>query len=95
MKNDNQLRLLLLLRFLYEHSSEDFPVSAVDILNFWKSKGIHADRKSVYGDIAVLKEFGVDVIQRLWSPLTSSQGRKVLTCSASCQCSPVRIRSGN
>lgn len=64
MKNDNQLRLLLLLRFLYEHSSEDFPVSAVDILNFWKSKGIHADRKSVYGDIAVLKEFGVDVIQR-------------------------------
>lgn len=64
MKSDNQLRVLLLLHFLYDHSSEEHPVSAVDILNFWESKGIHTDRKSVYGDIAVLKEFGVDIVQR-------------------------------
>ena len=63
MKANNQLRMLLLLRFLYEHSSEENPVSAMDILEFWNSKGIHTDRKSVYGDIAVLKEFGVDIVQ--------------------------------
>ena len=69
MKSDNQLRVLLLLRYLYKHSSEEHPVSVMDILQFWESKGIHTDRKSVYGDIAVLREFNLDIVQR--------QGRKV------------------
>ena len=64
MKSDNQLRVLLLLRYLYKHSSEEHPVSVVDILQFWESKGIHTDRKSVYGDIAVLREFNLDIVQR-------------------------------
>ena len=64
MKNDSQLRVLLLLRYLYKHSSEEYPVSVVDILQFWESKGIHTDRKSVYGDIAVLREFNLDIVQR-------------------------------
>ena len=46
MKSDNQLRVLLLLRYLYKHSSEEHPVSVMDILQFWESKGIQ-DRKSV------------------------------------------------
>lgn len=64
MKNDSQLRVLLLLRYLYKYSSEEYPVSVVDILQFWESKGIHTDRKSVYGDIAVLREFNLDIVQR-------------------------------
>ena len=53
-----------MIRFLYQYSSEEHPVSVVDILKFWESEGIHADRKSVYGDIAVLKEFGLDIVCR-------------------------------
>lgn len=53
-----------MLRFLYQYSSEEHPVSVVDILKLWESEGIHADRKSVYGDIAVLKEFGLDIVCR-------------------------------
>lgn len=64
MKRDSQLRVLLLLRYLYKHSSEEHPVSVVDILQFWESKGIHTDRKSVYGDIAVLRDFNLDIVQR-------------------------------
>lgn len=64
MKSDNQLRVLLLLRYLYEHSSEEHPVSVMDILHFWGSKGIHTDRKSVYSDIMVLQEFGLDIVRR-------------------------------
>ncbi|NBI11520.1 WYL domain-containing protein [Colidextribacter sp. OB.20] len=64
MKSDNQLRVLLLLRYLYEQSSEEYPVSVMDILHFWKSQGIHTDRKSVYRDITVLKKFGLDIVQR-------------------------------
>lgn len=30
MKSDNQLRVLLLLRYLYKHSSEEHPVSVMD-----------------------------------------------------------------
>lgn len=64
MKSNQQLRILMLIRFLYEHSSEEHPVSVTDILIFWESNGIHADRKSVYGDIGVLREFGLDIVQR-------------------------------
>ena len=64
MKASNQFRVLLLLRYLYKHSSEEHPVSVVDILRFWESKGIRTDRKCVYGDIAVLREFGLDIVQR-------------------------------
>ena len=53
-----------MIRFLYQYSSEEHPVSVVDSLKFWESEGIHADRKSVYGDIAVLKEFGLDIVCR-------------------------------
>ena len=64
MKSDSRLRVLLLLRYLYKHSSEEHPVSVMDILQFWESKGIHTDRKSVYGDIAVLRDFNLDIVQR-------------------------------
>lgn len=64
MKSDSQLRILLLLKFLYEHSCEEHPVSVAEILQCWNEHGIHADRKSVYGDIAALAEFGIDIIQR-------------------------------
>lgn len=62
MKNETQKRILYLLEYLYQETDESHPVSVQDILAYWKSKGIEAGRKSVYGDIAVLTEAGFDIL---------------------------------
>lgn len=62
MRNKSQKRILLLLKFLYEITDEDHLASVADILKYWQEYGIHADRRSVYGDIALLTELGLDVV---------------------------------
>lgn len=39
------------------------PASVADILRFWELQGICSERKQVYKDIALLQDFGVDVIR--------------------------------
>ena len=48
MKNESQYGLLLLQRYLYEHTDDQHPASVADILAFWQECGIQAGRKSVY-----------------------------------------------
>ena len=62
MHNENQRRIFLLLRLLYDQTDEDHYISVADILQFWKNNGILAGRKSVYSDIDLLMEMGVDII---------------------------------
>ena len=62
MKNEAQIRILALIHYLYQESDEKHPVSAQEILKNWKSKGIKASRKSVYNDIALLMELGLDIV---------------------------------
>ena len=57
-----QSRLLLLLQLLLEQTDEIHSVSSGDILQFWASNGIQANRKNVYSDIQLLMDFGLDVI---------------------------------
>lgn len=64
MKNESQIRILRLLHFLYQHTDENPPVSASDILRLWEESGICTDRRSVYGDMDILKEFEVDIVRR-------------------------------
>ena len=53
MKNESQYGLLLLQRYLYEHTDDQHPASVADILAFWQECGIQAGRKSVYSAIEV------------------------------------------
>lgn len=66
-KNENQRRILLLLKYLYTQTDERHDVSAADILQFWAEHGIEASRKSVYRksvyhDIAQLTAYGADIL---------------------------------
>lgn len=60
--NQAQVRLFTLLNYLFCYSDEKHPVSSLDILKHWRSKGINASRKSVYNDIALLVELGIDIV---------------------------------
>ena len=62
MKNEAQVRLLVLLQYQYKETDEKHPVSAQNILKHWESRGIKASRKSVYKDITLLADFGIDIV---------------------------------
>ena len=62
MKNESQHALLLLRQYLYQQTDEQHPVSVTDILAFWQQHGIQAGRKSVYTDIELLQNAGMDIV---------------------------------
>ena len=62
MKHESQIRILHLLHYLCQHTDEEHPASVAEILSFWREQGIVTDRRSVYGDIALLMEQGVDIV---------------------------------
>lgn len=62
MKHEAQIRLLLLQKYLLEHTDEKHPASVSNILAFWEQHGIQAGRKSVYADIELLQNSGMDIV---------------------------------
>ncbi|MBE6017551.1 MAG: WYL domain-containing protein [Lachnospiraceae bacterium] len=60
--NSKKLKLLYLIRILYEKTDEDHPITMEEILDSLLSYGIEAERKSIYSDIELLTLAGIDVI---------------------------------
>ncbi|MBQ9106990.1 MAG: WYL domain-containing protein [Clostridia bacterium] len=61
--NKNQkLKLLYLLDILAHKSDEENPLSALEICELLNEVGITAERKSIYKDISVIRDFGYDII---------------------------------
>lgn len=59
---NSKLKLLMILQLLNEYSDEDHPLSSVDLCELLEKEGILSERKSIYRDIAVLTDFGIDII---------------------------------
>ncbi len=61
--NTNQkLKLLYILKILMEKSDEAHPVTVNDIIRCLSAYDISAERKSIYTDIQLLSDFGIDII---------------------------------
>ncbi len=58
----SKLKTLLVYKFLEEYSDEQNPVSSAALIDMLAKKGIKCERKSIYADIAVLREIGCDII---------------------------------
>ncbi len=58
---NQKLKLLWIYDYLKTHTDSENGVSVNNIIDFLNSKGIVAERKSVYSDIAILKEFGLHI----------------------------------
>ena len=50
------------MKYLIEESDEDHPVNAGDIARYLERNGLHANRRTIYGDISTLEEFGMDIL---------------------------------
>lgn len=62
-KNPNQkLKLLYLYQILLRETDETHKLSVEQLLSALARRGIEAERKSVYSDIAALQDFGLDVV---------------------------------
>lgn len=62
-KSDNQkAKILYILDYLQKNSHQDKLVRANDLISMLDQHNILCDRKTVYSDIAVLQEFGVDIV---------------------------------
>ena len=63
-KSENQkLKTLYVAKFFLENSDEDHPVSASEIVDYLREEcSVEAERRSIYRDIAVLRDkFGMDI----------------------------------
>lgn len=64
-KSENQkLKLLYLRDFLRQNTDEAHPASVQRLIDYLASKDIRAERKSIYDDIRLLNEYGVEVLYR-------------------------------
>lgn len=57
-------KLLLLLDYLRSESDEDHPVTTQALVDYLRTQGVNAERKSVYSDLTALSDHGYD-IQRI------------------------------
>lgn len=57
-----KIKLLELYRLLKTYSDDEHPLAAIDLCRMLEEKGITASRRTVYRDIQVLSEYGVDIL---------------------------------
>lgn len=64
-KSENQKqKLLYLLKFFYEETDEEHTLTVNEIIAKLEQNGISAARRSIYDDIRVLQDFGIDIVMR-------------------------------
>ena len=59
---NQKLKMLYILELLSRESDEEHPIDAEQIMQYLQDRGMHCERKSVYSDVAVLKEYGYDIL---------------------------------
>ena len=61
--NSNQkIKLLRVWDILRDHSDDDHPISADQICAHLSAYGIDAERKGIYNDIEILRDYGLDIV---------------------------------
>lgn len=62
-RNGNgKFRLLYLQKIFLERTDEEHGITMPEIVKALKEYGVSAERKSLYGDIQVLQEYGMDIV---------------------------------
>ncbi|MEE0956441.1 MAG: WYL domain-containing protein [Eubacterium sp.] len=62
--NGHKLALLYTMKYLLEETDEDHAVNASQIAAYLKNCGLAADRRTIYSDVAILQDFGMDIMAK-------------------------------
>lgn len=63
MRDAQKLKPLVIRDYLLRYSDEAHPVTLRQILDYLRSQGVNAERKSVYDDLEALRLYGTDVVR--------------------------------
>ena len=64
-RGDNQkLKMLHLLKIMAEETDDQHMLTMTEIVDKLKKAGVHADRKTLYSDMAELERIGIDIISQ-------------------------------
>ncbi|MBE5055409.1 WYL domain-containing protein [Pseudoflavonifractor sp. DSM 107456] len=63
MTMQSNIRIIELLRFLYQQTDEAHAVTVSEMIEYLKSKGIPSVRQTVYTDLEALDTAGIDIVQ--------------------------------
>ena len=59
---NQRMKLLYLMKILLEKTDEQNPMSVAEIITALNAYDIQAERKSIYSDIELLRQFGLDIV---------------------------------
>lgn len=76
-----KLKMLHIMRMLQEETDRDHGLSMNQIISNLADEGIDAERKSVYRDIQILRDFGIDIQVYQRSPVEYAVARRDFTLS--------------
>ena len=63
MRDSQKLKPLYIRDYLLRYSDEAHPVTLREILEYLRSQGVTAERKSIYDDLEALRLYGTDVVR--------------------------------
>ena len=76
---ETKLRTLYVMRILAENTDQDHILNATDICKLLEQQyQIHADRRTIYGEIEALRMFGVDIYSKKEKHLDIILGKEAL-----------------
>ncbi|MDD6650709.1 MAG: WYL domain-containing protein [Eggerthellales bacterium] len=82
MATDKQkVKLLHIAELLFKETDESHGVTMAQIIEYLAERGVQAERKSVYRDIDVLKEFGLDIVKLRTAPTSYALANRPLSRS--------------
>lgn len=62
-KADSKLKTLYLVDIMREKTDEDHPMSAQDMCKELEDRGVAAERKSIYANLEVLRQYNLDIVK--------------------------------
>ena len=61
--NNHKLALLYMMRELLQKTDDDHTLNATQLIEILGSYGCQADRRTIYSNVEILQDFGIDVIK--------------------------------
>lgn len=59
--SNQKLKLLYLMKIFMEQTDEDHPLAVAELISELSKQGIAAERKSIYNDLSLLQDYGLDI----------------------------------
>ena len=62
--NNHKMALLYMMRELLLKTDEEHVLNATDLIRALENMDLEADRRTIYSNVEILQDFGIDVIKK-------------------------------